>query len=124
MPTTRTLDTAAALRQRVAFDIIPDEVLEEHAEELGLTPSSPDVLKVEISSALDRRKAIDPVTLVIYSLSTLTSDLMRRATLIEGEDPDDAPTPEQIFAASRAIVATMHDMGLVHLPHVIVGGLQ
>lgn len=124
MPIPTNFDTATALRQRLAYDLVPDEMLESNAEELGLVPTSEEVRSAEHAASELRRQRIEDVTLVIHALSSLTSDLMRRSMLVEQEDEEDAPSHEQIFAASRAIVASLVDMGIVHLPHPAIGVMQ
>ena len=119
--------TEASLRQMMAFDIIPDEMLLEEPERLGLHACSQEVWDAEQQAAQQRRNNIGPVLPLLSVLARLSSELQTEAILVrQEEDPDveDAPSASHILSASVGILAALVDLGVVHLAHPEIGVIE
>lgn len=127
-PRQEVVASEATLRQTLAFDIAPDPMLVGDPEGLGLHACSQDVFDAEMEASRLRRNNIGAVIPLLGVLSRLTSDILNAATLIrQEEDPEydgTEVTPSQIHAATVGILASLVDMGIVHLPHVTHGVME
>lgn len=115
------IETLETLRQRLAYDMIPDDLLDSYAERIGLSPVSPEVSRAEHAASRVRRAATATLVPLMLDMATLSSEVLAEAILVKHEEPDDEPvhglSANQIFVTTNAILATLIDMGLVHLPH-------
>lgn len=115
------IESEATLRQRLAYDIVPDEMLSQYPVRFGLSPASPDVQEMEHRASGVRRAAAEPLMLLLTDLSRMSSELIEEAILVRHEETDEesdpAITPEEVLTASRAILATLLELGVVHLSY-------
>lgn len=111
------LFTEETLRQRIAFDMVPDDMLATHQRELGLQPCSPEVLRFEYAGGAARLDALGPLRPLIGVLARLSTEVLEAAMLVKAEaDPEFEPNEideSDIHAASVAILSTLVNMGVL-----------
>lgn len=118
------LHTEESLRQRLAFDIVPDRMLPD-AESLGLHGCSEEVFNAEMEASRLRRNNIGPILPIMSVLARLSSEVVNASILVEeGEDSDVEISSPHVLVTSVGILATLVDMGVVHLPHPVSGAVE
>lgn len=109
--------TEDTLRQMLAFDFVPDEMLATEAGALGLTSCSEEVFRAESAGSLRRRRRLGSLVPLLSVLSRLTSEVLNASIVVKRERDTDLDVDEvsqnQVLAASFAILSALVDMGLV-----------
>lgn len=118
-------DLAPTLRQRLAWDIIPDKDVVRWTKSLGLSPASPDVSSTEMAAATHRRLKLNSLANVLGMLGTVSGELIVAARMEEAREKGVASpvgavkTGETedvitaVIAGSIAVVAELLDLGIL-----------
>lgn len=126
-------DTRALLRSRVAWDIVPDDKVQEWSPDLLMQRSSDEVAAKERAAAEIRRDRLVAIMPVLSDLALTAGDIVYRARLLTtGSQPnvepegttlvrDDEGIVQAVRAGAFAVVAELLDMGVLG---VIVGKVQ
>ena len=124
----RALHSEATMRQSLAFDMVPDAMLVDDWEALGLGPCSQEVFDAEYVGSQQRRNNIGPLLPLLTVLARLATEVQNAAILVkQAEDPDEETPdvdPQIVLSSAVGIVATLIDLGVVHLPHAEIGVVE
>lgn len=114
------------LRTRLAWDIIPDDLIVPNAKAFGLTAPSEDVAKIEAAAAQIRRNRVTPFYPALTALATASAELISTARIVgRGETgssvPGNVKTDEAeienlegvVLASALGIVANLLDMDIL-----------
>ena len=117
------------IRTRMAEDLVPRDKQHLWSQQMGIVPGSQEGAEMELAAGQERRNNLAPILSSIDLFTTVASDLMQRAILLqEDKSPDDVSlipigtlTLANI-AVTRSVIAQLLDFGILKISGYTVEG--
>jgi hypothetical protein len=121
------LDITAVIQQRLAWDIVPCDEIDDMWQQLELVKPSEDVAEIAHSESHERLATIEPLALIGEVYVTLASDIISKVMSkhfedLHGSQPSDAEksilnqqNQEVIRGALFPIIAHLMETGMLQL---------
>lgn len=112
------------MRTRLVWDLVPDDMVQEWAEDMDINHVSDEVAKTEMAAAEIRRNRLNMLQPALSEMSVTAADIISRARLLTiGSEPvpesegtllvEDDGITAAVVAGTFAVIAELMDMGVL-----------